>query len=215
MRKLIGLYLLKNYRFSYCDCLPFLNEIGVLTLTIHEILLLFLVSYLLLGYVPYGENKKQSKKKKNRCEGLLFPTLFFTFKPLAHRLNVASLSLFYGYYFGCCSCELAELVPILEGVLLVSDFQSDNIPRSREDVNVHSLFLRIAKPWNPLPARYFVFTKDFLVCFSFLYASYSWLSIPCSGCLVLYRMNLNPRKKHFSLKRPSYQNFYIIFCLYI
>ena len=117
--------------------------------------------------------KNKAKKKKNRCEGLLFPTLFFTFKPLAHRLNVASLSLFYGYYFGCCSCELAELVPILEGVLLVSDFQSDNIPRSREDVNVHSLFLRIAKPWNPLPARYFVFTKDFLVCFSFLYASYS------------------------------------------
>ena len=64
MRKLIGLYLLKNYRFSYCDCLPFLNEIGVLTLTIHEILLLFLVSYLLLGYVPYGENKKKNKKKK-------------------------------------------------------------------------------------------------------------------------------------------------------
>ena len=123
MRKLIGLYLLKNYCFSYCDCLPFLNEIGVLTLTIHEILLLFLVSYLLLGYVPYGENKNQSKKKKTGVKDCCFLHFFFTFKPLAHRLNEASLSLFYGYYFGCCSSELAELVPILEGVLLVSDFQ--------------------------------------------------------------------------------------------
>ena len=29
-----------------------------------------------------------------------------------HRRNVASLSLFYRYYFGRCSSELAQLVPI-------------------------------------------------------------------------------------------------------
>ena len=33
-------------------------------------------------------------------------------EPLAHCRNVASLSLFYRYYFGRCSSELAELVPL-------------------------------------------------------------------------------------------------------
>ena len=31
---------------------------------------------------------------------------------LAHRRNVASLSLFYRYHFGRCSSELAQLVPL-------------------------------------------------------------------------------------------------------
>ena len=33
-------------------------------------------------------------------------------EPLAHRQNVASLSLFYRYYSGGCSSELAELAPL-------------------------------------------------------------------------------------------------------
>ena len=33
-------------------------------------------------------------------------------EPMAHRQNVASLSLFYRYYFGRCSSELAQLVPL-------------------------------------------------------------------------------------------------------
>ena len=33
-------------------------------------------------------------------------------EPFAHRRNVASLSLFYRYYFGRCSSELAQLVPL-------------------------------------------------------------------------------------------------------
>ena len=33
-------------------------------------------------------------------------------EPLAHRRNVASLSLFYWYYSGRCSSELAHLVPL-------------------------------------------------------------------------------------------------------
>ena len=32
--------------------------------------------------------------------------------PLAHRWNVASLSLLYRYYFGRCSSELDQLVPL-------------------------------------------------------------------------------------------------------
>ena len=42
-------------------------------------------------------------------------------EPLAHRQNIASLSLFYMYYFDRCSSELAQLVHflIIEGGLLV------------------------------------------------------------------------------------------------
>ena len=40
------------------------------------------------------------------------PSLATSLEPLAHRQNVASLSLFYRYYFGRCSSELAELVPL-------------------------------------------------------------------------------------------------------
>ena len=40
------------------------------------------------------------------------PSLTASLEPLAHCWNVASLSLFYRYYFGRCSSELAQLVPL-------------------------------------------------------------------------------------------------------
>ena len=40
------------------------------------------------------------------------PSLAASLKPLAHCQNVASKSLFYRYYFGRCSSELAQLVPL-------------------------------------------------------------------------------------------------------
>ena len=40
-------------------------------------------------------------------------SLAASLEPLAHCRNVASLSLFYRYYFGRCSSELAQLVPLL------------------------------------------------------------------------------------------------------
>ena len=40
------------------------------------------------------------------------PLLAASLEPLAHRRNVASLSLFYRYYFGRWSSELAQLVPL-------------------------------------------------------------------------------------------------------
>ena len=39
------------------------------------------------------------------------PSLAASLESLAHRQNVASLSLFYRYYFSRCSSELAQLVP--------------------------------------------------------------------------------------------------------
>ena len=53
--------------------------------------------------LPYG---RAWISYKNRCVGLL------VFEPLTHRRNVASLSLFYLYYFSRCSSELAQLVPL-------------------------------------------------------------------------------------------------------
>ena len=40
------------------------------------------------------------------------PSLAFSLEPLSHRQNVASLSLFYRYYFGRCSSDLAQLDPL-------------------------------------------------------------------------------------------------------
>ena len=40
------------------------------------------------------------------------PSLAASPEPLTHHRNVASLNLFYRYYFGRCSWELAELVPL-------------------------------------------------------------------------------------------------------
>ena len=40
------------------------------------------------------------------------PSLAASLEPLAHHWNVVSWRLFYRYYFGRCSSELAELVPL-------------------------------------------------------------------------------------------------------
>ena len=46
------------------------------------------------------------KLQKRICR-TVGPSLAASLEPLAHRQNVASLSLFYRYYFGRCSSELA------------------------------------------------------------------------------------------------------------
>ena len=51
------------------------------------------------------------KLQKRICR-IIGPSLATSLEPLAHRRNVASLSLFYRYYFGRCSSELAQLVPL-------------------------------------------------------------------------------------------------------
>ena len=51
------------------------------------------------------------KLQKRICR-TIGPSLAASLEPLAHRRNVASLSLLYRYYFGRCSSELAQLVPL-------------------------------------------------------------------------------------------------------
>ena len=51
------------------------------------------------------------KLQKGICR-IVGPSLAASLEPFAHRRNVASLSLFNRYYFGRCSSELSQLVPL-------------------------------------------------------------------------------------------------------
>ena len=52
------------------------------------------------------------KLQKWICRAVV-PSLAASLEPLAHRQNVASVTLFYRYYFGRCSSELTQLLPLL------------------------------------------------------------------------------------------------------
>ena len=83
---------------------------------------------------------------KNGYVGLLVLHLLPLLNLFAHRRNLASLSLFCRYYFGRCSSELAELVPLLysQGRSThhsdrLHDF-SVTIPRCYSDAYVNGFF---------------------------------------------------------------------------
>ena len=72
-------------------------------------------------------------------------------EPLADRRNVANLILFFRYYFGSCSSELAQLLqlPFSQGRSTcyfdrLHDF-SVTIPRCYKNVYVNSFFPRTAR----------------------------------------------------------------------
>ena len=103
------------------------------------------------------------KLQKWMCR-IVGPSLAASLEPLAHHQNVASLSLFYRYYFRRCSLELAQLVPLpfsrgrsTRYSDRLHDF-SVTIPRSYNDVYVNSFFPRTAKLWNSLPIEFFPLT---------------------------------------------------------
>ena len=74
------------------------------------------------------------------------PSLAVSLEPLAHHQNVATLSLFYRYYFSRCSSELAELVPLPFSwerstfSYRLHDF-SVAIPRCYKDIYIKRFFL--------------------------------------------------------------------------
>ena len=94
------------------------------------------------------------------------PSLAASLEPLAHCWNVASLSLFYRYYFGRCSSELAQLVPLPFSrgrSTLYSDGWHDfsvTIPRCYKDVYVNSFFPCKARLWNSLRIECFSLTYN-------------------------------------------------------
>ena len=97
-------------------------------------------------------------KLQNRICRTVGPSL------VGHRRNVASLSLFYRYYFRRCSSELAQLAPLPFSrgrSTRCSDRMHDfsvTIPRCYKDVYVNRFFPRTARPWNSLPIECFALT---------------------------------------------------------
>ena len=95
------------------------------------------------------------KLQKRICR-IVGPSLAASLEPLAHHQNVASLSLFYRYYFGRCSSELAQLVPLhfsrgrsTRYSERLYDF-SVTIARSYKDVYVNSFCPCTAKFWKKI-----------------------------------------------------------------
>ena len=94
--------------------------------------------------------KLLDKLQKRICRSV-GPSLAACLEPLAHRRNVASLRLFYRYYSGRSSYELAQLVPLpysrgrsTRHSDRLHDF-SVTIPRCYKDVYVNSFFPRTAR----------------------------------------------------------------------
>ena len=78
-----------------------------------------------------------NKLQKLICR-IVGPSPAVCLEPLAHCQNVASLSLFYRYYFGRCSSELAQLISL---PTCYSDRLHDfsvTIPRCYKDVLINS-----------------------------------------------------------------------------
>ena len=105
------------------------------------------------------------KLEKRICR-IVGPSLAASLEALAHHRNFASLSLLYRYYFGRCSSELAQLVPLpfsqgrsTRYADRLHDF-SVTIPRCYKDFYVNSFFPHMAKLWNSLPIECFPLTYD-------------------------------------------------------
>ena len=195
MWKWMGLFLRKNHLLRCWGWLSLLNWIGALTLSLLLRLpprklepWLILWSFFLLRLLcisinlPYGFTwntvamsvwanapscylELLDQQQKQICR-TVDPSFVASLEPVVHYGNVASLSLFYRYYFGRCSSEMAQLVPLLysqgrstwySDTLL--DF-SVNIPRCYKDVYVKSFFPCTARLWNSLPIEFFPFTYD-------------------------------------------------------
>ena len=105
------------------------------------------------------------KLQKGIC-GTVGPSLAASVEPLAHRRNVASLSVFYRYYFGRCSSELVQLVPLHFSrgrSTRYSDRLHDfyvTIQRYYKDFYVNSFFPRTARLWYSLPIECFPLTYN-------------------------------------------------------
>ena len=107
-----------------------------------------------------------SDKLQKRIWKSVGPSIADCLEPLAHCINVASLSLFCRYYFGRRSSELAKLVPLpySQGISThysdrLYDF-SLTIPRCYRDVYVNSFFPRTARLLNSQPIECFPLTYD-------------------------------------------------------
>ena len=128
----MDLFLTKNYLLRCWGCIFLLNWIEAFTLSLllklplrkmgfwfvlwsFFLLKSLCVSINLWGHVGidasscYLEITDKLQKWISKTVG---PSLAASVKPVAHYGNVASLTLFYGYYFGRYLSQLAQLVPL-------------------------------------------------------------------------------------------------------
>ena len=103
--------------------------------------------------------------QKQIC-GTVSPSLATSLEPLAHCRNVVSVSLFYRYYFGRYSSELAQLVPLPFSrgrSTHYSDRLHDfcvTISRCYKGVYVNNFSPHTARLWNSLSIECFPLTYD-------------------------------------------------------
>ena len=134
---------------------------------------------------------------KQQIWGTVGPLLAGCLEPLAHCRNVASTSLFYRYYFGRYSSELAQMVPLSYSCSDKLHNFSVTIPRCYKDVYINSFFPRAAILWNSHPIECFPLTFDlkdfksftcrlflnrFRACFNLFVLLFFCNSMPRSGC---------------------------------
>ena len=118
-----------------------------------------------LGWCPSCYLELLDKLQKQICR-TVGPWLAVSLEALAHRQNVASLSLLYRYYFGRCFSELDQLVPFAFSrgrSTCYSDKLHDfsvTIPRCYKNIYVNSFFLGTARLWNSLPWECFPLTYN-------------------------------------------------------
>ena len=108
------------------------------------------------------------EKLQKRISRTVRPLFAASLESLAHRQSVASLSVFFRYYFGRCSSELAELVPrpYSRGrSTCYSDKLHDSVTVARcyKAAYVNRFFSRMSRLWNSLPKECFPLTKSLKV----------------------------------------------------
>ena len=102
-------------------------------------------------------------KVQRRLKNLIGDNLYSKLQSLSHRRDVASLSLFYRYFHGHCSNELASLIP---NTYPASDsliqthryFRNKNavyLPRRNTTTYSNSFIPRTSTLWNSLPNECF------------------------------------------------------------
>ena len=95
------------------------------------------------------------KLQKQICRTVV-PSQAACLESLAYHWNVASLSLFYKYYFGWCLSELAELVSLPYTQGRPASYSN----RCYKDVYVNSFFSCSVRFWNSLSIECFPLTYD-------------------------------------------------------
>ena len=105
------------------------------------------------------------KLQKQICM-VVSPLFAASLQPLAYHQSVASLSIFYRYYFGRYSAELAQLVPLSFSRWRSTGFSdcfhdiSVTISRCYKDIYANSVSPGTAKIWNSLRIECFPLTYN-------------------------------------------------------